>query len=62
MREPAVVWSKPERFLVLLARGGAECRGKVVRLADSSELRFESMEELVAWLQDQARPQRGPGR
>jgi len=43
-------WSRPERFLVLLSRGGEECRGKVVRLSDASERKFESMDELADWL------------
>jgi len=57
--ERGAAWSRPEQFLVLISRGGEECRGKVVRLSDASELRFESLEELAAWLR--ARPPRSPG-
>jgi len=54
MNELRTDWSRPERILLLLARGGGECRGKAVCLADSSEVRFDSMNELVTWLQDRS--------
>jgi hypothetical protein len=52
-------WSRPERILLLLARGGGESRGKAIRLTDSSELRFESMNELVKWLETPITPNSG---
>jgi hypothetical protein len=56
MKKPSTDWSRPERFLLLLARGGGESRGKAIRLNDSSELRFESLSELVAWLESRSVP------
>lgn len=54
MNEHDTEFSRPERFLLTLARRDEECRGKIVRLSDRSETRFASLEELLGWIRDNA--------
>lgn len=51
--------TKPERILLVVARQHGDCRGKAVRIADRSEFRFASVDELARWLADD--PQLRPG-
>ena len=43
-------FSRPERFVLTVARGPEGYRGRVLRVADESTMRFESLEELLHWL------------
>jgi len=43
-------FTRPQRILLVLARQSGDCRGKAIRVADGTEFRFESLEELRHWL------------
>ena len=49
-------YSRPERVLLVLARGTGDCRGKAIRFSDGAEFRFRTVRELAAWLANPTPP------
>jgi hypothetical protein len=59
MKSDTAGFGRPERFLLLMARGEDGCHGKAVRMSDGEELRFSDLEALKQWLETAAPPGEG---